>query len=366
MTKLFFVTLTGAQETPPITSAATGSGTVTWDPSSVTAAYSITVNGLDFGTVTGTTPQTPPTTDDVTNMHVHNQDRGVAGSVVFGQITPPHDTDDLQIQSLGNNSWQVSGIWETSDPTTTSISSFAPALSAAPIGSDVPLYFNVHTTPFPAGEIRGQWVATFDIEVYLSANRDVEEAGVDAFQHYLQFGWLEGRDVAPSFDTELYLQANPDVAQVGVNPLLHYVTFGKTEGRAIFEAIGRDLTEGFDREFYLLGNPDVGAAGLDALQHFRQFGWREGRDPNALFDTDGYLAANPDVAAAAQAGQTDPLRHYMSFGANEGRDPSMDFDSASYLAAYTDVVQAGMNPLDHYLRFGVYEGRQTFADGSFV
>lgn len=42
----------------------------------------------------------------------------------------------------------------------TSAASFADALSAATAGSDVPLYFNVHTTAFPAGEIRGQWVAS--------------------------------------------------------------------------------------------------------------------------------------------------------------------------------------------------------------
>ena len=155
----FSVTLSGDQEVPPTGSAASGSGTVTWDGSAQTAAYEIAVRGLDFGRVLGLEPQTAETEDDVMNMHVHNAARGVSGAVVFGQITPAHDNDDLSIVLNDDGSTTVSGIWETSDPANVSIANFADELDAATTGSDVPLYFNVHTPAFPAGEIRGQWVA---------------------------------------------------------------------------------------------------------------------------------------------------------------------------------------------------------------
>jgi len=161
MANRFSIDLSGDQEVPATGSAASGSGTVTWDEVSQTATYEITVSGLDFGPLLGLPAQTATTDDDVTNMHVHSAARGVSGAVVFGQITPAHDADDLSIVPNDNDgSWVVSGIWETTDPATVSIASFADALNAATAGSDAPLYFNVHTTEFPAGEIRGQWVAS--------------------------------------------------------------------------------------------------------------------------------------------------------------------------------------------------------------
>jgi hypothetical protein len=40
-------------------------------------------------------------------------------------------------------------------------------------------------------------LADFDREAYLAANPDVREAGVDAWEHYLAFGYDEERSTAP-------------------------------------------------------------------------------------------------------------------------------------------------------------------------
>jgi CHRD domain len=289
MTRLFTVALTGGQETPPVPTSASGAGLVVFDEDATSAAYQFTLRGVDFAS------RTPSPADDVVSMHFHSQVRGAAGGVVFGQINPAQDNDDLRIAANADGSWTVSGVWETTDPANASIAGFAGALAAAPIGADVALYFNVHTRAFTAGEIRGQLVA----------------AGVvgDAIR--------PGPGFSTGFDDAYYLQANPDVAAAdvaaaGVQPLLHFLFFGWREGR--------DINALFDASGYREHYPDVAAAGVDPAFHFTRFGWREGRDPSPWFDTTAYLAAYPDVAAAG----VDPLRHFLAFGVHEGRLPFAD------------------------------------------
>jgi hypothetical protein len=207
MATLFTINLMGEQEAPPTGSQASGQGAVAWDPAAQTAAYGFTIRGLDFGPITGAGETTPSTADNVTSAHFHNAPPGVAGPVVFGQIAPAQDADDLAIvrnaDSMVQNadgSWTVSGVWDLSDPANVPISAFAEQLTAAQPGEDVALYWNVHTTAFPAGEIRGQLVADvagFDRAFYLAENPDVAAAGVDPLRHYLTFGIQEGRQAFP-------------------------------------------------------------------------------------------------------------------------------------------------------------------------
>ncbi|MEA1831508.1 hypothetical protein U8607_05365 [Methylobacterium durans] len=169
--------------------------------------------------------------------------------------------------------------------------------------------------------------ANFDTELYLLRNPDVKAAGIDPLAHYLDFGRYEGRaapapaigrsadlNAARGFDVAFYLLDNADVAReaLAASDTLafarqHYLTFGWREGR--------DGNAFFDTDAYLRANPDVRAAGVDPLAHYDTFGWREGRDPSAAFDTSTYLAQNPDVAAA----RIDPLLHYLAYGIYEGR-----------------------------------------------
>jgi hypothetical protein len=200
--------------------------------------------------------------------------------------------------------------------------------------------------------------AFFDTSGYLAVNKDVAAAGINPLEHYHHSGWREGRDPSAWFDTELYLLRNPDVAAAGMDPLAHYLQFGIKEVRAAYAAVGQTFN-GFDAQYYLFHNPDVAAAGIDPLWHYNTHGWSEGRDPNGWFDSDGYLSYYTDVAAAG----VNPFDHYMAVGWKEGRDASAHFDTSGYLAAYTDVAAAGVNPLDHFLQFGIYEGRQAVNDG---
>lgn len=72
----------------------------------------------------------------------------------------------------------------------------------------------------------------FDTAWYLYSYPDIEASGVDAFIHYMVFGWLERRDPSPDFSTFAYLSRYPDIAECGINPFRHWVLHGKTEGRS--------------------------------------------------------------------------------------------------------------------------------------
>jgi hypothetical protein len=282
MTRIFTVNLTGSQEVPSNSSAAGGGGTVVWDEGASRATYQFNIRGLDFGPATGTGTQTPATADNVVSMHFHTQFRGANGSVVFGQINPAQDTDDLRVTQNADGSWTVTGAWERTDPASTAVTDFAPVLNLTPHDLDTPLYFNVHSTAFPAGEIRGQLVSGgtvggsvsngFDADFYKETYPDVAALtafGFEPRQHYDKYGWKEGRDPNALFDTSGYLHTYQDVAAAGVNPLEHYMTFGAKEGR--------DPSPFFDSSAYLAAYQDVAAAGVNPLQHYLQFGISEGR-----------------------------------------------------------------------------------------
>lgn len=206
----------------------------------------------------------------------------------------------------------------------------------------------------------------FDAAYYLKLNPDVAAAGVDPYQHFIGYGWREGREPSLLFSDSKYLAANPDVRAAAVNPLLHYEAYGRTEGRAAFPTggvTGADLL--IDPSYY---DPQIGAllipAGIAGQQQaawsYDATGWQQGLNPDALFDSDYYLTRNPDVRAAG----IDPLRHYEQYGWREGRDPSLLFSGSKYLAANPDVAAAAMNPLLHYIAYGRSEGRMAPLTGS--
>jgi serralysin len=162
MSVAFRAILEASQEVPPTSTTASGIGAFIFDNTAVAANYMFLVRGVDYGPATGRPPQTAATADDVVSMHYHNQVRGQNGSVVFGQINPAQDNDDLAIFPNPDGSWTVSGRWETTDPANSSITNFSAVLGSAAVGTEVPIYFNVHTTQFPGGAIRGQLIAIAD------------------------------------------------------------------------------------------------------------------------------------------------------------------------------------------------------------
>ena len=78
---------------------------------------------------------------------------------------------------------------------------------------------------------RQQVQAAFDLDYYLKRYPDVTAAAIPPLDHYLQYGWREGRNPSGEFDTRYYLESNADVRESGVCPLVHFVAQGASEGR---------------------------------------------------------------------------------------------------------------------------------------
>lgn len=202
-------------------------------------------------------------------------------------------------------------------------------------------------------------LARLDPLSYLAGNPDLAAAfGADpaaAVQHYIAFGYREGRGV--SFDALAYIASYTDLSQAfGPDTAAgarHYIRNGRSEGRAV----------SFDAYGYLASYDDLAAAfGVDAgaaARHYIGYGRSEGRTPNG-FDGLRYLAGNGDLATAFGTDTAAAALHYLRHGRGEGRSLTA-FDPARYLAAYPDLQTAfGGDPATatrHYLLHGKAEGR---------
>lgn len=155
--------LTGEQEVPqPIETSSFGLSNLTLNETGTALDYNLTVYGLDFGQFLGTGSRTATTDDDVTRVHIHVGDRGENGDLAIGLIdlvaleANNQDADDFQIVENRDGSVTLSGIWEQTDDTASPLSQFISEIRNAEPGEDIGLYWNVHTSGNPSGEIRGQ------------------------------------------------------------------------------------------------------------------------------------------------------------------------------------------------------------------
>ncbi|WP_196491513.1 glycosyltransferase family 4 protein [Burkholderia diffusa] len=211
----------------------------------------------------------------------------------------------------------------------------------------------------------------FDRMWYLAMNPDVAARAVDPLEHYLEWGWREGRNPGPNFDGSQYLRHYPQARKTSGGPLLHHLLTRSEgdQGDAILSLSARvqsldrdaaseacrDIDESglFDRAAYLSTYSDVAGLGVDPVCHYIEFGWKEGRSPGGFFDASWYLQHNPDVAQAA----SNPLLHYVRFGMKEGRMPNAIFDSDWYERYIVRAgAEAGLTPYAIYRLRGIENG----------
>ncbi len=133
-------TLNGAQEVPPTTSTATGSGTFTIDTAANTLSFNISFTGLSGAP---------------TDAHIHGPAPPGANANILFSLTP-----------LGLTS-PITGTWN-----------YPEASEADILAGNT--YVNIHTLLFPGGEIRGQILPTSNVQnmVLTAGNRTSGTWGV--------------------------------------------------------------------------------------------------------------------------------------------------------------------------------------------
>jgi hypothetical protein len=131
---------------PPVPEQGTGGmGVFELNDAMTALSYDITLFGLDIDGL-----QTPGNANDNANrFHIHAAQAGQNGGIVFGMKDPNHDVDDLVINPVTG---RITGVWDGNEGNGTTLAAQLPNLLANG------LYFNVHTTDHPGGEIRGQLI----------------------------------------------------------------------------------------------------------------------------------------------------------------------------------------------------------------
>jgi hypothetical protein len=120
----YFADMNGAQENPPVATAATGKGIAVVSTNGSTVTYIVTFSGLSGA---------------VNAAHIHTGAVGANGGVILPLVPAPN----VMTGTLSSTDFAASG------PVTT----FAQAVAAIQAGTT---YFNIHTSANPGGEIRGQ------------------------------------------------------------------------------------------------------------------------------------------------------------------------------------------------------------------
>ncbi|MBB2963697.1 glycosyltransferase [Methylobacterium sp. R2-1] len=236
----------------------------------------------------------------------------------------------------------------------------------------------------------------FDPAFYRSAYPDVAAGGGDPLLHYLDHGWLEGRDPSAVFSTLFYLDRHL-ADRAPINPLLHYAGLSGAERLRVatqpgpdFPALQAAVVEPyFDAPYYarLAGLE----GGEDPLAHYLTKGWRRGLDPNDAFSGDAYLqrhahmrrlgvsplyhfaatrrlqaseAATPPVRRAKPQAMVLPADPAEASDAQIYETVAAAFDREHYLDTNADIRRSGVDPVRHFLDFGAREDRDPSPDFS--
>jgi hypothetical protein len=139
-------TLNGLQEVPPVTTTpATGFGTLMYNQAAGTMAVTLSFSGLT-GTTVGVGPGGAP-------AHIHLAPPGVNGPIAIPLVGTPVGVTAMSFSNTFTFA-QLLGFGVAAN-VVADLQTALNGLVGRPVGTPANMYFNVHTTTFGGGEIRG-------------------------------------------------------------------------------------------------------------------------------------------------------------------------------------------------------------------
>ena len=184
----------------------------------------------------------------------------------------------------------------------------------------------------------------FSPQWYLDTNGDVAESGLDPFEHFVSFGFNEGRDATPLFDEDFYCQ-RAEVPKEQ-SPLIHYLLVGGVQGY--------DPHPLMNNMWYRKFTPGV-QKDQTILEHYCTYATHQSINPHPLFSANYYKNqrhVNADVSVT-------PLEDFVVNGFREGLNPCAGFNTNLYVQEFHDVRDSSINPLIHYVLHGRHESHRN-------
>jgi glycosyltransferase involved in cell wall biosynthesis len=83
----------------------------------------------------------------------------------------------------------------------------------------------------PVDFVLAEKTGLFDEKYYMLHNRDLAGMPMRPIEHFMNFGWKEGREPSGQFSVRDYNNFNPDIKAAHVQPMSHFITAGIIEGR---------------------------------------------------------------------------------------------------------------------------------------
>jgi hypothetical protein len=168
---------------------------------------------------------------------------------------------------------------------------------------------------------------------YVARYRDVLAAGLDAVDHLLGPGLVEGRDPGPFVDLSFVRTQRPGPTVDGAALLLELLDHGLADGWRPSPYV--------DPAWYAAEHTDVPDEPVAALRHLIEVGFPEGRAVSPFVDLRAYAIDIPDIAS----GGVDPFLYFTALGQHLARFPHPAWDESGYLDA------------NEYVRFALGMGK---------
>ena len=205
----------------------------------------------------------------------------------------------------------------------------------------------------------------FDVGWYRERSKAACKYDGLALEHYAKRGWKNGVNPSNQFSGRLYLEHNSDVKDKGINPLLHYLKTGKAENRLHYP-VAFEFENGkqyiremqlihesgyFYEDWYKQFYPDLWHADIRPIVHYILHGAGENRKPNPFFDAQWYRNKYYKLMK-----DDNPLVFFIEQGRKLGHIANPDFSSDVYLDLNPDITIGPEDAYAHYIQKGINQG----------